>query len=91
MFHDFLRMLDRYPYRVEVKGSSRELLAKRIFITCPLDPQETWVETERIGIEDIKQLLRRIENVWFFRSYGFIEVRKGPGTLTNLESRMLTH
>lgn len=73
-FHELLKIFDHYPYRIEVKGSSRELLAKRIFVTSPLDPGRIW--EGRTG-EDLAQLMRRIENVWFFDPSGFIEVRKG--------------
>lgn len=57
-FHELLRILDRYPYTVEVKGGSRQLLAKRIFITSCYPPESVY-DTR----EDIKQLLRRIDNV----------------------------
>lgn len=54
-FVELLRILDRYPYRVEVKGSSTQLLAKNIVITCPFSPA-----TMYCGREDVAQLLRRI-------------------------------
>lgn len=55
-FHELLRILDRYPFRVEVKGSSRQLLAKKIWITSCYHPGDVY-ETR----EDIGQLLRRID------------------------------
>lgn len=57
-FHELLRILDRYPYRVENKGGTRQLLAHTIIITSPYAPQDTY-ETR----EDILQLLRRIDEV----------------------------
>lgn len=54
-FHELLRILDRYPYRVETKGSSRQLLAKNIWITSCYKPEEVYDTREDIG-----QLLRRI-------------------------------
>lgn len=57
-FHELLRILDRYAYRVEYKGGSRQLLAKRIFITSPYSPAETYCTRE-----DVAQLLRRITEV----------------------------
>lgn len=57
--HTLLRILDRYPYTVEVKGGSRQLLAKRIFITTPKCPQETYYNCD----ENIAQLLRRITKI----------------------------
>lgn len=56
--HELLRILDRYPYTVEVKGGSRQLLARKIWITCPVKPEEVYKSTEDIG-----QLLRRITKV----------------------------
>lgn len=58
-----LRIFDRYEYRVEVKGGSTQLLAQRIFVTCPFPPEGVYhVE----NTEDLKQLTRRIEYVWHF-------------------------
>lgn len=56
-FHELLRILDRYPYRVETKGGSRQLLAKHIIITCPWDPEVLFTGRSN---EDIGQLTRRI-------------------------------
>ena len=57
-YHEFLKLTDRYPYRVECKGGSRQLLAETIIITSPYHPREIW-DT----IEEKKQLLRRITKV----------------------------
>lgn len=57
-FHELLRILDRYPYTVEVKGGSRQLLAKKIWITCPKRPEDVYDVKE-----DIEQLLRRIDTI----------------------------
>jgi len=57
-FHTLLKILDRYEYKVETKGGSRQLLAKKIAITCPYHPAEVY-ETR----EDVKQLLRRIDEI----------------------------
>lgn len=54
-YHELLRILDRYPYRIEVKGGSRQLLAKRIFITSCYHPSMVYKTHEDVG-----QLLRRI-------------------------------
>lgn len=62
-FHELLRILDRYPYRVEVKGGSRELVARKIIITCPKNPRDVYKTRE-----DIDQLLRRITLVERFGS-----------------------
>jgi len=57
-FHELLRILDRYPYTVEVKNSSRELNSEYIYITSCYPPTEVY-ETR----EDIGQLLRRIDEI----------------------------
>lgn len=60
-FHDLLRLLDIYPYTLQVKGGTVQLQATRIVITSPYPPSETY-ETR----EDIDQLLRRITNIQEF-------------------------
>ena len=47
--HYMLQVLDRYPFSVEVKGGSRQLLAKRIWITCPYTPEEVYKTARRIA------------------------------------------
>lgn len=59
-FHELLRILDRYPYRVETKGGSRQLLANLIVVTSPFPPEHVYREREDIG-----QLLRRIDRTIF--------------------------
>jgi len=55
-YSELLRMLDRYPYNVEVKGDYMPLLATKIFITAPFAPEDY---PQPFG-EDNSQLLRRI-------------------------------
>lgn len=57
-FHELLRILDRYPYTVEVKGGSRQLLATDIWITSCFPPDEVYDTREDVG-----QLLRRIDEI----------------------------
>lgn len=57
-FSEILRLLDRYPYVVEVKGGSRQFVAKKIWITCPLPPEQVYHTRE-----DTNQLMRRITSV----------------------------
>lgn len=57
-----LRWLDRYPVRVEIKGSSRPLLAERIWITSNLHPSEWYPELDE---ETKKALLRRLQITYF--------------------------
>lgn len=61
-FHELLRLTDRYPFAVEVKGGARWLVAEKIIITCPKGPEELWEGHE----EDVKQLKRRIKEVRHF-------------------------
>lgn len=60
-FHELLKLLDRYPYRVEYKGGSRQLLAKKIIITSEYHPKDIY-ETR----DDIQQLFRRIDEIKLF-------------------------
>lgn len=57
-YHEILKLLDRYPYRVECKGGSRQLLCKTIIITSNRHPSCVWNT-----MEDSKQLLRRIHEI----------------------------
>ena len=60
-FHQLIKLFDRYPYRVECKGGSRQFLAKTIIVTSCYSPEEMF-DTR----EDIKQLLRRITKIKSF-------------------------
>lgn len=57
-FHFLLRLLDRYPVRVERKGGSCWFTPSHIFITAPHSPSVTFAH--RSDEEDLRQLLRRI-------------------------------
>lgn len=59
-----LRLLDRYPFRVECKGGSTQFLAKRVFITTNYGIERSFANG--VG-EDIKQLRRRVEHTWNFK------------------------
>lgn len=63
-FHDLLTLIDRYAYRVEFKGGSRQLRARRMFITSPYHPSSVY--NGRTS-EDVQQLLRRIDRVILVR------------------------
>lgn len=62
-YKTLLQFLDRYEFRVETKGGSRQFLARNIIITCPMHPQELYRDID----EDNRQLLRRIDEVWWFK------------------------
>lgn len=62
-FNYLLNLLDRFPVRVECKGSSRQFKPRLIIITCP-DSPINFLSTSH---EDRTQLLRRldvVERVW---------------------------
>lgn len=59
-----LRLLDRYPLRVETKGGSRQWVAEVIIVTCPWAPDVLYGGAY---YEDkIEQLLRRIGTIKLF-------------------------
>lgn len=57
-----LKLLDRYPFRVEYKGGFRQFQAKRIIITAPNHPKD-WYPA---AINDSAELLRRIDKITHF-------------------------
>lgn len=66
-FSELLRILDRYPMRVEMKGSSTDLSATTFVITTCQRPEILWHgKTE----EQIDQLLRRLTEIVEFRTDG---------------------
>ena len=67
-FHELLKLFDRYPMRVEVKGGSVQFVAKRIYVTCPKSPREAWSQRTE---EDLGQLLRRVESVRDFNFFPY--------------------
>lgn len=60
-FSDFLRLIDRYPRDVEVKGGFVPLNSD-FFITSQYPPTAVYNSESRSG-EDIRQLLRRITRI----------------------------
>ena len=58
-FEELLRVLDRYPHQVEVKGGTRWLEANRFILTSIKSPLEMY----KVCGEDIEQLQRRITEI----------------------------
>lgn len=56
-FHQLLKLLDIYPFRVETKGGSRQVQFTTIFITTPIPFVDMWAHRTT---EDLFQLSRRI-------------------------------
>lgn len=61
-FPQLLRMLDKYPFQVAIKGGYLPLLARTIIITCAFSPEQLYEGIQ----EDITQLTRRITEVRYF-------------------------
>jgi len=80
-FHILLRLLDRYPYRIEVKGASRQFLARRIFITSCHPPHKVYGASKTD--EDVSQLGRRIAQIIYMPSLG--KAYQRPGSEIGLE------
>lgn len=57
-----LRWCDRYPVRVELKGSAAPLLAKNIWITSNLHPRDWYPDLDQ---ETLAALLRRLDITHF--------------------------
>lgn len=55
-FRDFLRLLDRYPYRGQTKGGYVEINSPIIIITCEFSPDHFW------GANDLSQVTRRVSH-----------------------------
>lgn len=63
-WNDLLRLLDKYPYQVQVKGSTCQMVAKQIIITSNKHPWE-WYKNDKIHW-DMEALYRRIEEFWYW-------------------------
>lgn len=59
-FRHLLRLLDRYPVMVSLKGAFMAYLPELILITTPLSPKETFAKRYEHIPEDINQLERRL-------------------------------
>lgn len=66
-FSTLLNLLDGYPVNVEIKGGFRMFAPKRIWITCPTRPEDTYqLAHSRDRDGEVNQLLRRITKVICF-------------------------
>jgi len=71
-----LRLLDRYPLTVEVKGGTVSFTSTRIYITTPKNVEDTW-EGRNVG--DLEQLRRRITEVRYFPAAPVVPAMFAPG------------
>jgi hypothetical protein len=62
-FSELLRLCDRYPYQIEYKGGTVQFISRKIYITTPKSPAETWASRTD---EDLAQLMRRLTEVKHF-------------------------
>jgi hypothetical protein len=62
-FNQLLRLLDRYPMQVEVKGTSVNWVASHIWITSPLTPQALFSGFCGPNDDNIAQLERRLTSI----------------------------
>jgi len=65
-FGYFLRILDRYPIDVEIKGGFVPFSATTIYISCPRSPQDLYAGLEARTDGALAQLTRRITEVRLF-------------------------
>lgn len=65
-FSSLLRLLDRYPYRVEYKGGFIEWNPRIIIITCPYQPRDCFSKRAEHRPEDIRQIERRLTQMFDF-------------------------
>ncbi len=86
-FRFLLRLLDRYPLQVPVKGGFRWWVPKRIYITSCKDPRHCYSAELFDGAEKIDQLIRRIDKTIEFPS----EITKEELMNGNVQPRIPTN
>lgn len=87
--NDILRILDRYPYFVKIKGSTRQMLAEDIIITSCSDPITVFEREEDKNDKELKQILRRIDKIYLVEDGGkWIE--KTETIKKKLDNRQMT-
>lgn len=62
-FNMLLRLFDRYPVQVEVKGGYVNFNPKTIIVTSPRNPVDMFSQLDWLKEEDLKQIYRRIDEV----------------------------
>lgn len=67
-FRFLLRLLDRYPLKVPIKGGFVEWTPKNIYITSCKDPKNIYNKETFDNEEKVDQLLRRIDDIIFMNS-----------------------
>lgn len=67
-YDELLRVLDRYPHRVPIKGGFVNFVAKHLYITINTDASK-WYKNEKI-LGTIDSLIRRVDYWYFFPELG---------------------
>lgn len=77
-FNHLLRLTDRYPYRVQVKGSTVAWKPRIIIFTTPKSISGSFGHLEHTGSggEDIAQLVRRVDREFDFDNGGAEEFKQ---------------
>lgn len=63
-YDEMLRICDRYPHKVEIKGAFIEFTARHIIITSNSSPNKWW-KGEWYNEETYKALYRRLDNIFY--------------------------
>ena len=84
-FTAVLQLFDRYPLRLNQKGSSTQCLFQFIFVTAPTTPRELWASRTE---EQLGQLERRIEHVIKF-PLSVIDVILWNSIVTNVRTQLI--
>lgn len=77
-FSKILRLVDRYPLTVQVKGATVQFAAKRILFTSPYPLLETFARCDWLKDEELNQLSRRFPHQLSF----------APGLITNFLTKL---
>lgn len=64
-YHELLRLGDRTPLSIEIKGGQRQFVAKRLLITSNKAPID-WYREEVKAKYDFRALMRRITKVYYW-------------------------
>lgn len=62
-FSELLRLFDRYPLQLQVKGATIQFFSEDIVVTAPHRPEVMWASRTA---EDLGQLMRRVEVIRLF-------------------------
>ena len=69
----FLKLTDRYPVTVNIKGGESTWCPDTIYLTCNFDPGN-WYRSEEHGVDQAVQ--RRLTEIWFFEGEGIEPVKQ---------------